>query len=64
MTINKSQGHTLQYEGLYLPDSVFSHGQLYVAFSRVSGFDKITLCLAEDVIKIDGSFCTKKRGIS
>ncbi|XP_019102002.1 PREDICTED: ATP-dependent DNA helicase PIF1-like [Camelina sativa] len=35
MTINKSQGQTLQRVGIFLPRPVFLHGQLYVAMSRV-----------------------------
>ncbi|CAG8772968.1 3095_t:CDS:1, partial [Racocetra fulgida] len=35
LIINKSQEQTLPHVDLYLPQSVFSHGQLYMAMSRV-----------------------------
>ena len=41
MTINKSQGQTFNKVGLYLPQPVFSHGQLYVAFSRARSFSDL-----------------------
>ncbi|XP_059179144.1 uncharacterized protein LOC131958244 [Physella acuta] len=41
MTINKSQGQTMDTVGIYLPSPVFSHGQLYVAFSRSRSFQRI-----------------------
>ena len=36
MTINKSQGQSLQHVGLCLHPKVFAHGQLYVALSCVT----------------------------
>jgi len=41
MTINKSQGQTFDRVGLFLPSPVFTHGQLYVAFSRVRDSESI-----------------------
>ena len=35
MTINKSQGQSLDFVRLYLPTPVFSNGKLYIAVSRV-----------------------------
>ncbi|XP_018568484.1 ATP-dependent DNA helicase PIF1-like [Anoplophora glabripennis] len=35
MTVNKSQGQTFSRVGVYLKRPCFSHGQMYVAFSRV-----------------------------
>jgi len=35
MTINKAQGQTLKMVGIFLPKLVFTHGQLYVAMSRI-----------------------------
>ncbi|XP_071739185.1 uncharacterized protein [Rutidosis leptorrhynchoides] len=46
MTINKSQGQSFSQVGLYLPRPVFTHGQLYVAISRVKNKNglKILIC--------------------
>lgn len=43
MTINKAQGQTLDKIGIYLSRCVFSHGQLYVAFSRVKAASDVKI---------------------
>ncbi|XP_073121078.1 uncharacterized protein [Henckelia pumila] len=49
MTINKSQGQTIPIIGVYLPDPVFSHGQLYVAMSRGVSMKFIRFLIKPDV---------------
>ena len=45
MSTNKAQGQTLDFVGIHLPDHVFTHGQLYVAFSRVQNSKAVAVCI-------------------
>lgn len=54
-TINKAQGQTLDKVGLYLPEPVFAHGQLYVALSRVRSAANIHICINR-VTRYQGRF--------
>ena len=47
-TINKSQGQTLKSAGVWLRGQVFTHGQLYVACSRVSSPGNLKFALMQD----------------
>ena len=42
-----AQGQSLQKVGLYLTKPIFSHGQLYVALSRVRNIDGLKIVLAD-----------------
>jgi hypothetical protein len=43
MTINKAQGQTMKIVGIYLHERVFTHGQLYVALSRATRVNDISI---------------------
>ncbi|KAD4981810.1 hypothetical protein E3N88_18481 [Mikania micrantha] len=47
MSINKSQGQSLSRVGIYLKQPVFTHGQLYVALSRVKSKDGVKILILD-----------------
>ncbi|XP_062209761.1 uncharacterized protein LOC133911510 [Phragmites australis] len=59
LTINKYQGQTLQKAGVYLKSPVFSHGQLYVAISRVRSQEGLIILIEND----DGTAGTTTKNI-
>ena len=60
MTINKSQGQTFDKLGIFLSAPVFSHGQLYVAFSRARSFTDIHVKIIQSTTQglISGQYIT------
>uniref|UniRef100_A0A0A9CAL8 DNA helicase Pif1-like 2B domain-containing protein n=1 Tax=Arundo donax TaxID=35708 RepID=A0A0A9CAL8_ARUDO len=58
-TINKSQGQTLNNVGVYLKKPVFTHGQLYVALSRVTSKQGLKILIENE----DGSCGDKTKNI-
>ena len=56
MTIHKSQGQTLDKVSIWLTESCFGHGQLYVAASRVGDPNSIRFFVPENE---DGFYMTK-----
>ena len=48
LTINRAQGQSLDVAGLELPQSVFTHGQLYVGWSRCGDPNKLFIFANQD----------------
>lgn len=48
--VNKAQGKTLSYANVYLKEPVFSHGQLYVALSKIKIGDSLRVLNCEDLV--------------
>jgi ATP-dependent exoDNAse (exonuclease V) alpha subunit len=48
MSIHKSQGQTMDKVALFLNQTVFAHGQLYVALSRVRRLEDLKIYIIDD----------------
>ena len=59
MTINKSQGQILDTVRIYLPKLVFTHGQLYVALSRVTSRHGLKILIHDK----DGKMTNQTRNV-
>ena len=60
LTINKSQGQEFDEVGIFLPKPVFSHGQLYVAFSRAKRFSSLHI----EISDTSHQYCNYVTGIA
>jgi len=54
--VNKAQGQTFEHVGIFLPRPCFSHGQLYVAMSRVGEASGVTIMSMAERADCGGTF--------
>jgi len=59
MTISKSQAKSLSKVGPYLPRPVFTHGQLYVAISRVKTKKILKILIVDE----DGNVANETKNV-
>ncbi|XP_050065399.1 ATP-dependent DNA helicase pif1-like [Aphis gossypii] len=59
MTINKSQGQTMSIWGLDLENTCFSHGQLYIACSRVGKPSNLFVLAKDKPVHSNQECCTQ-----
>ena len=62
ITINKSQGQTFDYVGLFLRRPVFSHGQYFVAVSRGKNREHVHIAVVNGILQ--GKVCRFSGGNS
>ena len=53
MTINKSQGQSIDKIDIYIENEIFTHGQLYVALSRVKSPNGLYVLIHDTVNKYE-----------
>jgi hypothetical protein len=59
LTINKAQGQTIPNVGVFLPNHVFSHGQLYVALSRGVSIQTTKVLIRNSVVEEEAGAHTR-----
>ena len=52
LSVHKAQGQSLDMVGLIFESDPFAHGQLYVALSRVAGWDRVRVLMRNGITTI------------
>ena len=51
LTINRAQGQSASKCGILLPKNVWTHGQIYVTFSRCGNLDNVHVWAEQELFK-------------